>query len=81
MYFESRELGGARRVASQPIANIAICPEPCCWRSYKKRPVFGRLLSLSATYVQGSARAAVGEWRDKVGYSKVTSVSLEHAVR
>ena len=34
----------------------------------KKRPVFGRLLSLSATYVQGSAIA--GEWRDEVGSAR-----------
>ena len=47
----------------------------------KKRPVFGRLLSLSATYVQGSAMAAAGEWRDEVGCSKLLSVSLERAVR
>ena len=47
----------------------------------KLRPVFGRLLSLSATYVQGSAMDAAGEWRDEVGCSKLTSVSLKHAVR
>ena len=38
----------------------------------KKRPVFGRLLSLSATFIQGSAMVATGEWRDKVGCSKLT---------
>ena len=43
----------------------------------KKRPVFGRLLSLSATYFQGSAMAAAGEWRDEVGSSKLTSVLLK----
>ena len=41
----------------------------------KKRPVFGRLLSLSATYVQGSAMAAAGEWRGEVGCSKLSNVS------
>ena len=30
----------------------------------KKRLVFGRLMSLSATTFQGSAMAATGEWRD-----------------
>ena len=51
----------------------------------KKRPMFGRLLSLSATYVQGSAMAAVGEWRDEVGCSNsqayrsnVPSVNCAH---
>ena len=33
----------------------------------KKRMVFGRLLSLSATYFQGWAMAAMGEWRDEAG--------------
>ena len=47
----------------------------------KKRPVFGRLLSLSTTYVQGSAMAAAGEWREEVGCSKLTIISLKHAVR
>ena len=46
----------------------------------KKRPMFGRLLSLSATYVQGSVMAPAGEWRDEVCCSKLTSVSLERAV-
>ena len=39
----------------------------------------GRLLSLSATYFQGSAMVAAGEWRYEVGCSKHTSVSLERA--
>ena len=30
----------------------------------KKRHVFGRLMSLSATYFQESAMAVTGEWRD-----------------
>ena len=47
----------------------------------KKRLIFGRLLSLSATYVQGSAMDAAGEWRYEVSCSKLTSISLERAVR
>ena len=67
------DLGGARRIASKPFALAG--------EATKKRPVFGRLLSPSATYFQGSGMAAVGEWRDEVGCSKLTSVSLKHAVR
>ena len=47
----------------------------------KKWLVFERLLSLSATYFQGWAMAAMGEWRDDVGRSKLTCISLECAVR
>ena len=47
----------------------------------KKRPVFGRLLSLSATYVQGSAMAATGEWRDEVGCSKLTTERIARTCR
>ena len=46
----------------------------------KKQPASGRLLFVSATYFQGLAMAAAGEWRDEVGCSKLSSVSLEHAV-
>ena len=39
----------------------------------KKGLVFDRLLSLSETYFQGSAMAAMGEWRDELCCSKLTS--------
>ena len=74
-----RDLGGARRVVSQPIAKITMHGDTA-GEATKKRPVFGRLLSLFATYVQGSAMDAAGEWRDEVGCSKLTSVSLERAI-
>ena len=81
----NHDLGGAKRVASQPFAKITIDPEPCMTmlpgEAMKKQPVFGRLLSMSAIYVQGSAMASVGEWRDEVGCSKLTSISLKRAVR
>ena len=41
----------------------------------------GRMLSLSAMYFQERAMVGMGEWRDEVGRSKFTSVSLERAVR
>ena len=79
---ETDVLGRARRVASEPFAKITIDPEHyAAGEARKKRPVFERLLSLSATYFQGCAMAAMGEWRDDVGRSKLTSVSLERAVR
>ena len=74
------DLGGARRVASQPLAKITIDPEPCMTvqleKLRKSESVFGRLLSLSATYFQGSAMAAAGERR-----GLRVSISLERAVR
>ena len=74
----NRDLGGATRVASQPIAETV--HNNAAGEATNKRPDFGRLLSLSAIYVQGSAMAVAGEWRDEVGCSKLTSVSLECAV-
>ena len=55
---ETDVLGGARRVASQPFVKITIYPEPCmtinaAGEATKKRPVFERLLLLSAAYFQG----------------------------
>ena len=47
----------------------------------KKLPVFERLLSLSATYFQGSAMAAAGEWRDEVGCSKLTKKRIARMCR
>ena len=35
--------------------------------------VFGRLLCLCATFLQGSGMAAMGEWRDERWCSKFTS--------
>ena len=73
--FESGDLGRARRVASQPVTIITIDLGYAAGEATKKRPVFGRL-----PYLQGSAMAATGEWRDKVGCSNLISVSLERAV-
>ena len=72
----NHDLGGTKQVASQPVAKITIDPgimhDNAAGKATKKRPVFGRLLSLSATYVQGSAMAAASEWRDEVGCSLVS---------
>ena len=61
--FESRDLGGARRVTSQLVAKTGTMHNNAAGEATKKRLVFGRLLSLSATYVQGSAIDAAGKWR------------------
>ena len=74
MYFNCN-LGGARRIAKITIDPELTVQDNAAGEATRKLPVFGRLLSLSATYVQGSAMAAAGEWRDEVGSSKLTSVS------
>ena len=75
----NRDLGGVRRVASQPVAKITTDSEPCMTMLLEKLRKSDRSLEdccLSATYVQVSAMVAAGEWRDEVGCSKLTSVSL-----
>ena len=75
-------LGVARHgiFASQPVAKIVTNPEPIA-EAMKKWLVSGRLMSLSATYFQGSAMAATGEWTDGLRYLKVTFALLDRAVR
>ena len=48
----NRDLGKVRWVASQPVAKITMHGN-AAGEATKKRPVFERLLPLSATYVQG----------------------------
>ena len=72
---------------SQPVARITTnldnkAAGALNFEGTKKRLVFGRLLCLHvcATYLQGSAMAAMGEWKDERWCSKVTCTSLDHAV-
>ena len=63
----------------ETITKITIDPEPCKTMLLEKlRESYWSLgdccLCLQHTYVQGSAMAAMGEWRDEVGCSKLTSV-------
>ena len=64
--FEScHGLGGTRQVARQHVAKITIntagtMHDNSDGEAMKKRLVFGRLLSLSASYCQGSGIAATG---------------------
>ena len=64
MHVLNYDLGRVRRVASQPIAKITT--DDATGEATKKRLVFGKSLSLSATTFQGSAMAATGEQRDKL---------------
>ena len=79
--FESRNLGGARRVASQPVAKITIDPEPCMAMLLEKLRKSDRSLGDCCLCLRGSVMAAAGEWRCEDGCLKLTSVSLERAIR
>ena len=83
---ETDVLGGARRFASQPFAKITIDPEPCMTMLLEKlrksdRSLRDCCLCLQHIFKDEPCMAAMGEWRDEVGRSKLTSVSLERAVR
>ena len=61
------DLGRARWVVSQPVAKITTnsMHNNTAGEAMKKLLVYGRLLCLRTTYLQGSAVAATGEWRDE----------------
>ena len=73
----NHDFGGARRVASQPIAKITIDEESMLLEKLRKSD---RRLGDYCLCLQHMFMAAAGEWRDEVSCSKFTSISLERAV-
>ena len=77
----NRDLGRARCIASQPVAKITTDPEPCMAMLLEKLQKSDQSLRDCCLCLQHMFNmVAAGEWRDKVGCSKLINVSLKHAV-
>ena len=72
----NHNLVGVRQVMSQLVMKITTNSEPCVTMMLEKLQKSGWFLvdscHLSATYFQGPAMAAMGEWRDGLCCSKLT---------